>query len=734
MQSEEKRKDRTNKVIINAVLVDVNKLPQLYSYSLQCRAKEITSLAHSLAYWLAQKTNSIWVWDKVHNLFVTNADMSDSEVDPILQSICEKDPSKYALVDHISRIGSTDFSLEVISNFAAKYIWQIAHQSIEATLKKYDVLIPTSKQPITLRIRRRCKLNGIVIDDSQPAVSFDVFSSIEARSTVADLLRHGVAIDDLMPSLVRDPWNDFVASITGVLGPMRDHRERLISRSTTPALIECLNKAPDDELVVTIATKKQNYDYPTSALLPVYSLDQIRTLFDSSTSTKVHRECRLSPDRRFAITNDLKQTVEETIEEDSADNVGIIGSYVSSLEYDALFYGPTDYDYPPLVVFGNGVKATYSSSTVIEMLSTYGLYKQPYTEEERLIIGVCKTFEDKEDKVKKLISELLQMLRQLHVPVKFKVLRDSGMTSSQIRMQVNTLIDQGKANFILGVLPERDISMEVDFYHTLKVQCSNVLKIPSQAICADSIDKDNIVYWNLLLSILAKAGCIPYVLDSALDDVADYFVAYDVGRKPKMSATGTINMGASAIVMRPTGELIYGSPYDKPIEGESIPFEMLSVIEGLPELRGTRVMFMRDGRFTRSEIDSLQEITTEMNITPVYVNVIKSSNERLFAQREMYGTRIENPKKATVFKQNSHEALLITTQPSSRIGTAQPLRVSVFDPEQLDNAIKAVLNLTVMNYYTLNVGKLPLPNQVAHVISNAAVNGINTVFRLREVP
>lgn len=650
MQSEEKRKDRANKVITNPVLVDMNKLPQLYSYSLQCRAKEITSLANSLAYWLTQKTNSIWVWDKLNNLFITNADMSDSEVDTILQSICERDPSKYALVDHISRLEPTVYSLEAISDFAAKYMWQIAHKSIEATLRQYDVIIPTSKQAISLRIRRRCRLNGIVIDDSQPAVSFNVFSSIEARSTVADLLKHGVLIDDLMFSEVRDPWNDFVATITAVLGPLKDHRDRLISKSSTTALIERLQNAPDDELVVTIATsKKQYYDYPTSALLPVYSLDQVKALFDSSTSTRVHRECRLSPDRRFAITDDLKRTVEETMTEDTNDNVGMLGSYVSSSEYDALFYGPTDYDYPPLVVFGTGAKATYSIRTVMKMLTTYGLYKQPYTEEQPLIIGMCRTFVDNNDRVRRLAHHLKQMMRQLHVPVQFKVVRNSESEPSQIRMQVNTLINEGKANFILGVLPEREISMELDFYHTLKVQCSNVLKVPSQAICADTIDKDDIVYWNLLLKILSKAGCVPYVLDRALDDVADYFVAYDVGRKPKINATGTINMGASAIVMRPTGELIYGSQYDKQIEGELLPFEMLSLIEGLPELWGKRIMFMRDGRFARSEIESLQEITAEMNAMPIYVNVIKSSNERLFAQQEMYGTRIENPERATVF-------------------------------------------------------------------------------------
>jgi len=723
--------------LASEVLINPAVLPELYTYTFNHHYDNSKSKAvgRSLTYYLALKLGGIWVLDTANskeNMFITNVKISNEQLKKALTQILQEKADKFSLVDSIQYAPNSAYSVYGIASFATKYIENIAGNKIKDALLPYNKEILVPKTNSVLLLQRNYHLRGSVVN-GQPAVIINVTTNIESNETIKELIDAGIHPEDFVGKTVKCGYTDLVGQIVKFVGTLTNERRRtLLNLTKMPKTVAMLKEAPSNEVVFTVQTtnaggsSSAEYDYISKALKLAFTTETIKMFYGDDVSRQVENAIRIPPEKRFKMIDDIKQAIEAAFSPKP-----ILNGYVNSNVYPVLFRSGYEYDYPPEITVGSNQVVNFSRKAVQDALKRYGLKKSKFNEANPLVIGLLTTKNNQQELLKPLAKSLAYFLSELHVPVKFKVSPKEKDYQSTISQKMNDLY-KDNVNIILGILPKRNT--DAAMHDIMKREAGNIRELPSQGIIEDTVERlEDEVYilWNLALAILSKVGCIPYSLTKGLDDVADIAVGFDIGRKLKTKGNGTINVGSLVAVANTYGELIGYEIYDRQIEGETLPFEMLQQLRKLIfkkgiNLENKRILFLRDGTFKEQEKKTLQNIAVEFNATPIFVDVIKSTPVRLFSFNSGF---IKNPDAGTVYLRSDREATIVSYSVNNNFGSACPLAIRT-EPQYLSDAIKVVLSLQIMNYNSLNTAKLPAPIQIAHDLSNNAIRGIAPDFVL----
>lgn len=662
-------------------------------------------IGRKLCYQLQKKFDAHWQWDKINQCLITDYFQPEEKLNDFIQQqlwyssddIFQKSLQSMALSDNISP------SPQAIADFVAQTLLANINSQIRQELAKHRQ--DKGKYLITYE----CEKFGCVVNN-HPSVSISLKSRLDYKGTLKDYLAKISDTEELIDLHVTDitkPSFQSAMTITSVVGKLgeKNNRQRLLSYPLADKMRDIINQADDDELIV----KTENfYDYVVSALkIRIYNQDYDQ--FGISEKLQI-----TSKDRIKCLTPIIK-LIKQTNLVDNA--------YASNRNQD-LFISEKDINYSEQLLFGKNQQG--SSKNTFSSVKKFGAYKPSLN--KKIVIGIINTVpnlnltnlrKDIRDNLKDSLGYELQLAGEEFV---------NNINRADLERAINQLaqkslekFERQKPDIILAIIQgyindqNSDWTLYDHFKHlTLKNDIS------SQVIRPKTIE-NSFALRNILLGILAKTGTIPYILANPIN-YADLIVGLDVSRQKKRNLSGTINAAAMARIYFNNGELLRYSIRDAMLEGEIIPTHILQDIFPVKEFSGKTIVIHRDGKLPPQEKEALLKWGKEIKATFHFVEIIKNGNPRLYAIDE--NQEQINAPKGSMFKLSDTEALLVSSDFPTNMGTPRPLKIRTHPPFPLKEALHSVLSLTLLHYGSERPPRLPVTTYYADKISTLASRGL----------
>ncbi len=200
----------------------------------------------------------------------------------------------------------------------------------------------------------------------------------------------------------------------------------------------------------------------------------------------------------------------------------------------------------------------------------------------------------------------------------------------------------------------------------------------------------------------------------------------DLSRKARSSNKGTVNaVGTAIIVDAANGGTITYKNINVPAGGEAIEEAYVQKLGSmLYEYRNRFIVIHRDGRVSEDEFNAYVRIFSKKYRIENFalVSIVKSGTPRIF---QMKGNVVENPSKGCAILLSEQEAVISTYEVKESFGTHIPLRIKVlYGDYPLNEAIEDVLKLTLLNFSSFTLNKLPATVAFADRIAWYNLHGI----------
>ena len=250
----------------------------------------------------------------------------------------------------------------------------------------------------------------------------------------------------------------------------------------------------------------------------------------------------------------------------------------------------------------------------------------------------------------------------------------------------------------------------------------NSLRIPSQIIREKTLESFNeFKMVNVLLGILGKTGNFPYKVRLREKTL---YVGIDVARRELRGKRGAYSMaGVCKIFSDGFHEYVIKKFF---LEGEALGEDFIDSvaheIKRVSQKGGfEKVVIHRDGPIYPKERRAFEDIFSRQGIKEFeLVSVVKRGSGRLF---ERSGDAYRNPRR-NLFLQLSERSFILSTYDVRR-GSHQPLKVSLeLGDSSPESIARDILSLTLLNYASFTLGKLPATVSHADKIAKCALDGL----------
>lgn len=226
--------------------------------------------------------------------------------------------------------------------------------------------------------------------------------------------------------------------------------------------------------------------------------------------------------------------------------------------------------------------------------------------------------------------------------------------------------------------------------------------------------------FNILLGIYVKSGLQPWIL--ARPTHSDCFIGLDVSHENGNSAAGMINVIGSQ------GHLIKQASIHGRLAGEKIDEALVrKLLEDVLQAYKQQfnryprhITIHRDG-FWRESTRVIDEVLEPLHIQYDIVEILKKPNRRMayydFSEKEFYTSQ------GTCYTRGK-EALLCATNPTKKIGMAQPVKIRhVTNSLNFKQIIEDVYHLSFMHIHSTNKMRLPATIHYADLSATAYQRG-----------
>ncbi len=676
-------------------------LPKLYAYEVNTTDNR-NSIAGKLAYRLKKKYPGHWT--SLFGTVISDRSLSQDELQEFLNSLWGISNSPFKNLIEVRTKSGWIPNANEISTFVAKGLLSDFDEQIASQMRKENV---TSIKGV--RIERQHEFRGWVVNN-HPSVSISVSSKIILENNLEHYIRNGV---NPLKQYVSVAYQSTKGEVTEIIGPLSDHKERLMALAQDPYTIKSIEDAPDDVNVVAVRVGQNTYHYIATSLNISLTLQNAPLFAVSSKLVSSHLKFK-SEDRKRLISQ-IKSRVAEK---------GLLQNNYDSHNNPDLFPEFFSVPYNEQVIVGKGQKCNFSPRSIIENLKKYGLYKYSETLRNKVLrMGVLASSNYTNDqKLTSFVNGIRNGLRDLGFDLDItNSLKFKSMDRVDLERSVDELID-ARPDIILAVFPgkpdeEGDIE-EVDLYHIFK-QVTIRNGVGGQVVNYETLSNQYALQ-NILLGILGKTGNIPYVLANPLD-FCDIVVGIDIAREKKRHLPGTKNAAAIARVYFNNGDFMRYTIHDAPIEGETVPSDVLEGLFPVKEFAGKKVVIHRDGYFRGEERRTLINRAKSIGAEFSLIEVIKREAPRLYLDDN---GMIKSPQKGNIFIIDRDNAFLISSPPPFRDSTPRPVRIHNFGPISMKQAIRSVLALTQLHYGSLNPPRMPVTIHYSDKIASFALEGI----------
>lgn len=668
------------------------------------------------------------------------------------------------VIEQVTEESLTDFKdqtwtfqpIQLTQPVPANVIAQLAFQVLKTTKPSpFSSRIALSANGV--EVRRELKfwsetieLKGIL----KPAIALTLKSKFLLKKNLAEFYQSHPDKQDpekLLTGLnVRSRSRDFIGNGTiteVVLEPSSERRKKLIELAKSEISKQALADSLSEKIIVGVkfGKAKKAYLYGMTALQPKVT-NETASRFGIEWG-KLLDKTKIPYEERKELLVSYKQEAEEALAHYGFE----FTLSVNSNDYPEVFHlTDTRLEDTPLL-FGNGFIG--SSGKILQGLSQGGVYRRHsnYLDPSRpiriAVLNLCN-FESKK------LETFLKPLRQQLKRYKFESIIDTtsesikNLSGAEARSKVEKIVYrlmETPPDIVLAFLPQSDRNADDQEGGSLYHKIYDLLlrrQIASQMIYEDTLNNISSYKYKLnqiVPGILAKLGNLPFVLAEPLK-IADYFIGLDISRESKQKLSGTVNACASIRLYGSQGEFIRYRLEDALIEGEEIPQTVLERLLPANELEGKTILIYRDGRFCGREIPNLLERAKAIGCKFILVECRKSNIPRLYNlekrlvyenNKKKYTKVITSPDKGLALRLSPHEAILVTTEVSEKIGLAHPLRLTVITGNHpalisppIEQVIETTLKLTLLHHGALKMPRLPMPVYGAHKTAKLRLRGI----------
>ncbi len=696
--------------------INVGVLPKIYVYEIETSENK-NSISGKLAYRMKKEFKGHWASN--YGRILTDTSVDEIRIDEFLKKLWQTKNILFNNVRNIKKIDEFKLSEYDIAAFVARGLLTDAQKDIIYNLNKDRIEI---KNAIVKRVN---EFGGYVVN-KKAAVSISVSSNILLKQDLDYHIRNRINPVGLYVKVKHQPLKGEVSEVTGSL---KDHRERLLTQAQDEESLRLIEEASDDTRVVTVRSGRNSYDYPANLLEIVLTLQNC-SKFDVA-PREISKYTKISPKDRSDMINLVRKLANEKIRNDQS----LIEEAYDSKKNSDLFPHMFNLPFKEPVIVGNEQVCDFQRNNIMKGLRKYGLYKPSNILNDHIIrLGVLyptdydnkKTIVNFIDSVKRELSDL-SFTMEITKFLKFDLNKISDMET-----KVDELKEE-RTDLILAFLPETrdedDDFADVDIYHTFK-QLTITKGIGGQVVNYDTLSNSYALF-NIILGILGKTGNIPYTLSKPLE-FCDVVVGIDIARARKRKLQGSNNAAAIARVYFNDGNFLKYVIHDAPLEGETVPPDVLRSLFPIEEFKGKRVVIHRDGYFRGEEVKTLESWGSSIGAEFSLIEVIKREAPRIYKQNT---GNIESPEKGSVFQLNANQALVISSPPPFKNSTPRPLKVIKKSGNiDLTQAIRSVLSLTELHYGSLNPPRLPVTIHYSDQIAWFALRGIKPPTLIGEIP
>lgn len=679
-------------------------LPTVTAYQPLVRNGDFSTVAGKLAYRLPKFFPGHWV--STGSWIVSDlAALSEQDLQNVVESLWGDQDTAFQSLVRIQHLPAWHPTPQAQADFVARGLWPDLKVQADKVLEKYR------KKLADVELLRACHVRGWDIQ-GEPAISVSIDTQILMNQTVQAYLSKQTSHDDVKDLLVADKLTSLKGTILGVVGPVGEHRKRLLGYGASEQAKKHMLQAEDHESVVQVqAYNRKSYDYVARSLNIIIRTSDYKRF--GVNGQQITSYLRIAPDVRSTIVKEISSLLKQR---------GWIAVGYNSKQRPDLFLRPTDIHFTPGILVGRQQLVTDLKDTVIQSkLRQYGVYKRVFPMEGRtLSIGVLNTLPqiDATEFLKRLQNELLQFKFPSQMCLTETI---TDLNSHQLGQTIQKLQQQG-ADIILGIFANENTTPSdstrwnaYDFFKSLTI--SN--DIPTQVINPSTMN-NNYALGNIALGMLSKLGNVPYILANTLP-YADIVVGIDIARRRKTRLEGSINATATTRVYQNTGEFLQYSINDTLLEGETIPAHVLQTLFSPTIFAGKRVVVHRDGLFRGDEKKVLQSWAHQLGSEFFLVEVLKTGTPRCY---QVANGLVSQPTKGSIFKLNAHEAFLVSSLPPFSSVTAAPLHIRCEAPFTIEQAAHSVLALTQLHYGSLRGPRLPVTLHYSDEIAYLVLKGI----------
>lgn len=690
-------------------------LPELFAYEINASGNR-TSIAGKLAYRLKKRFKGHW--SSSGSRIISDMKLDESQIKEFLSDLWKSKDLLYGTLASLSLMNNWSFSAFDIATFTARGIMSDYDGAIYGLLSSNSVDISGGAG-----IEKIHEFRGWVVDGT-PSVSISISSKIFLKRSLDYYMKEGL-----------NPIGHYVAvhhqtlkgEVVRIIGTLKEHRDRLSSLAQDDNTLRLLEITPDEMPVVTVISGRNPYDYPVNLLhivLTLQNADQFRV-----STSEISRNSKMSPSSRRRLVERVKKAVLEGKSEEFKllkDEFNSENNPISFPKYYSLPFSES-------VTVGNGYSCGFESRQLMNQMRLHGLHSYSKALKGRNIhMSVLKPQDfNEEARLITLLEKVNDQIGRLGFRLTVFEPRSYRYDRADMEVALNKALER-EPDIVMFVLPgsindEGDLD-DVDFYHTFK-GLSISRGVAGQAVNIDTLSKPFAVT-NIILGILGKTGNIPYILSKGLD-FCDVVVGLDIARERKEKLPGSKNAAAIARVYFNNGEFMRYTIHDAPIEGETVPPDVLKNLFPINEFKGKRVVIHRDGYFRGPEKRTLVDWGKSIGAKFSLVEVIKREAPRIYSVEE-HNTKA--PLKGSVFRLDSDEAFVISSPPPFPGSTPRPLRIKNYGPITLEQAIQSVLSLTQLHYGSLNAPRLPITIHYSDKIAYFALRGIKPLKLTGDIP
>ena len=112
--------------------------------------------------------------------------------------------------------------------------------------------------------------------------------------------------DELIGTWVKVKTQNFKGEIVNVVGPLAEHKSRLLDISSDENIQKIIEQAPPEESIVKIQAGQNTYDYVLSALNPILRMGDLHRF--GVNSQKAMNAFRLAPDSRNRLVREVAKS------------------------------------------------------------------------------------------------------------------------------------------------------------------------------------------------------------------------------------------------------------------------------------------------------------------------------------------------------------------------------------------------------------------------------------------